>query len=68
MYFHYTGHEEESTLINRDRPIVFTMETLIATTKNFDDGNKLGEGCFGLIYKVTWAKKATTCHFYNFKL
>jgi hypothetical protein len=29
------------------------METLLTATKNFDDENKLGEGGFGPVYKVT---------------
>jgi hypothetical protein len=29
------------------------METLMASTKNFHDDNKLGEGGFGPVYKVT---------------
>jgi len=29
------------------------METLLIATKNFDDENKLGEGGFGPVYKVT---------------
>jgi len=32
------------------------METLLASTKNFDDQNKLGEGGFGPVYKVSWVK------------
>ena len=29
------------------------MEELITATENFHDGNKLGEGGFGPVYKVT---------------
>ena len=46
-------HHEESTLFSHDGQIVFTMETLLIATKNFDDENKLGEGGFGPVYKVT---------------
>jgi len=44
---------EEATLINHNRQIIFTMETLMASTKNFHDDNKLGEGGFGPVYKGT---------------
>jgi hypothetical protein len=36
---------------------VFKMETLVAATENFHDNNKLGEGGFGAVYKVTYANK-----------
>eukprot|EP00253_Pinus_taeda_P027673 PITA_27673 len=45
------NHPEENTLLVNDRPIVFTMETLVAATRNFHDDNKLGEGGFGPVYK-----------------
>jgi len=44
---------EEYTVMNEDRQIVFTMETLLAATENFHDDNKLGEGGFGPVYKGT---------------
>jgi len=37
---------------------VFKMETLAAATQNFHDDNKLGEGGFGSVYKVTYLTKA----------
>ena len=53
--FHCIGHEqvEEDTLISQNGQFVFTMEALIAATGNFHDNNKLGEGGFGAVYKVT---------------
>lgn len=55
MYFRYIDHGqvEEDTVVGQDRQIAFTMEELIAATENFDDQNKLGEGGFGAVYKVT---------------
>jgi hypothetical protein len=59
VYFHCIGdgQAEEDTLISQDRQIVFKMETLLAATGNFHDDNKLGEGGFGPVYKVTYANK-----------
>lgn len=31
---------------------VFTLRQIKAATKNFDVGNKIGEGGFGTVYKV----------------
>ena len=58
MNFDSTDHEEteEATLITRDQYILFNMEELITVTENFHDGNKLGEGRFGPVYKVTRLK------------
>eukprot|EP00253_Pinus_taeda_P029351 PITA_29351 len=44
---------EELVLFSNNRRIIFTMETLLASTKNFDNQNKLGEGGFGPVYKGT---------------
>eukprot|EP00253_Pinus_taeda_P008158 PITA_08158 len=44
---------EELALLSNNRHIVFTMRTLLASTKNFDSQNKLGEGGFGPVYKGT---------------
>jgi hypothetical protein len=57
LYFYCIVNKqaEEDTVINEDRQIVFTMETLLAATENFHDDNKLGEGGFGPVYKVTCA-------------
>eukprot|EP00253_Pinus_taeda_P033897 PITA_33897 len=44
---------EELVLLNNNRHIIFSMETLLASTKNFDNQNKLGEGGFGPVYKGT---------------
>ena len=44
---------EEGTLIEQDRPIIFTIGTLFAATQKFHDDNKLGQGGFGSVYKVT---------------
>eukprot|EP00253_Pinus_taeda_P021060 PITA_21060 len=49
----YQDRHEESTLLGHDRQMVFTMETLVAATRNFHDDNKLGEGGFGPVYKGT---------------
>jgi hypothetical protein len=47
---------------------VFTMETLLSATENFHEDNKLGEGGFGPVYKVTcFNKKASNC-LYNLEL
>ena len=55
LYFHDTGsgEMEENTLINRDQQIIFTRETLLTATNYFHDDNKLGEGGFDIVYKVT---------------
>ena len=55
MSFDYTDHEEmeEATLIRWDQYILFNTEELIIAIENFHDGNKLGEGGFGPVYKVT---------------
>eukprot|EP00253_Pinus_taeda_P006038 PITA_06038 len=42
---------EELVLFRNNRHIIFTLETLLASTKNFDNQNKLGEGGFGPVYK-----------------
>lgn len=39
--------------MRQSQPIVFSMETLIAATENFRDENKIEEGGFGPVYKVT---------------
>eukprot|EP00253_Pinus_taeda_P018677 PITA_18677 len=44
---------EELVHFSNNRRIIFTMETLLASTKNFDNQNKLGEGGFGPVYKGT---------------
>ena len=31
----------------------FTLATIVIATNNFSSSNKLGEGGFGLVYKVT---------------
>ena len=37
---------------------VFKLETLVAAIENFlHHNNKLGEGGFGVVYKVTYANK-----------
>ena len=55
FFFHDIDREqvEEDTVIRHDPQIVFTLQTLLAATKNFHDDNKLGEGGFGPVYKVT---------------
>ncbi|GLJ22106.1 hypothetical protein SUGI_0414720 [Cryptomeria japonica] len=40
----------ETELFKKEQ-IVFTLETLIEATGDFDDNNKLGEGGFGTVYK-----------------
>ena len=57
LYFRNTDDDEgEELVLNNNRHIIFTMETLLASTKNFDNQNKLGEGGFGPVYKVSWVK------------
>ena len=33
---------------------MFDFRTLAMATNNFSDGNQLGEGGFGRVYKVKW--------------
>ena len=58
------AHEQidEERLATEDRQIVtFNMETMVAATDNFHNDNKLGEGGFGPVYKVTtWLRKILT--------
>jgi hypothetical protein len=51
--FCYIDNGNVDEVINEDPQVVFTMETLLAATGNFHDDNKLGEGGFGPVYKVT---------------
>ena len=37
---------------NRGEIYYFNLITILATTNNFSDANKLGEGGFGPVYKV----------------
>lgn len=53
------GQIEEDILISQERQIVFRLETLIAATDNFHDNNKLGQGGFGAVYKVTYLTKVS---------
>jgi len=43
-------NDPESTLLKPEQ-ILFTLETLIEATDNFDENKKLGEGGFGPVYK-----------------
>ena len=58
MHFRCTGHGqvEEDRLSQEQQIVRFKMKTLIDATKNFHDDNKLGEGGFGPVYKVTHTK------------
>ena len=47
-------------MISENQPLIFKMETLVTATENFHNDNKLGEGGFGPVYKVTGAKKEST--------
>lgn len=38
---------------------LYKMETLVAATENFHDNNKLGEGGFGTVYRVTYLTKTS---------
>jgi len=55
LYFYDTGsgEMEKNTLISGDQQIIFTRETLLIATNYFHNDNKLGEGGFGIVYKVT---------------
>lgn len=47
------GDEEDLEAIAAKEQKVFRYETLVAATRNFSLKNKLGEGGFGPVFKVT---------------
>lgn len=51
---------KEDTQTSEDQHFWFNMETLLFSTKNFHDSKKIGDGEFGIMYKVTWANKNAT--------
>jgi hypothetical protein len=53
------GEDQQPIPSLSDAFTVFEMKTLVAATQNFHGNNTLGEGGFGLVYKVTYAKKAS---------
>lgn len=44
------------------RPFTFTYAQLRAATDDFSAANKLGEGGFGPVYKVTWVFMQASSH------
>ena len=58
VHFCCTGHGqvEEDRLSQEQQIVRSKMKTLIDATENFHDDNKLGEGGFGPVYKVTHTK------------
>lgn len=52
MIYEGTTYEEEAE-IKIDESFSFDLSTLRAATNNFSTDNKLGEGGFGPVYKVT---------------
>lgn len=49
--------ELDGTGRNSDLPL-FELSTIVAATDNFSIANKLGEGGFGLVYKVITSKES----------
>ena len=47
------GHGDEEE-IRSSEPLMYDLSTLRAATDNFSEENKLGEGGFGPVYKVTF--------------
>ena len=41
------------SMFSQEPELVFTLENIKTATRNFHDDNKLGEGGFGSVYKVT---------------
>ncbi len=37
------------------QPTLYSYNVLRAATREFHDDNKLGEGAFGVVYKVNWS-------------
>ena len=40
---------------------LFSLATIAIATNKFSSNNKLREGGFGLVYKVTWIDQFTSC-------
>lgn len=51
ILFHIIEASGRSDIEFQDFPL-FQFEKLVAATNNFDVNNKLGQGGFGLVYKV----------------
>jgi hypothetical protein len=49
--YHQESREFDESTRNSDLPY-FNLNIIAATIDNFSDANKLGEGGFGLVYKV----------------
>lgn len=43
----------------------FSLRHIKAATGNFDAANKIGEGGFGPVYKVSTVYTLKFCHFYS---
>lgn len=43
--------------------LIFDLSTIISSTDDFSNGNKLGEGGFGSVYKVPLDMLLTSCPF-----
>ena len=59
-----SGHFEEEDNKQIDVPF-FDMESILAATNNFSLANKLGQGGFGLVYKVTTPFHTIICSLFN---
>ena len=49
---HIAGETEEDDEIEVKESLQFDFDTIRVATNDFSDVNKLGEGGFGLVYKV----------------
>lgn len=51
---------QEGQLVSSDEKMFMTLATIKAATDEFSDKNKLGQGGFGVVYKVkffvTWVR------------
>ena len=52
IYEHWTGREDDQEMRSSES-LLYDLSTLRAATDNFSEENKLGQGGFGHVYKVT---------------